>query len=240
MLLSTSRVDSAAVPPATATPAIIQESSKRLHLTSRQVPPGGMHYRIVALAAKAPREAWVGPFNDSDTLLKEVNRREKANALPLSTLEDVEDQVCQRAPPGYCRDASGQPTTHPGSLSLTLPDVVAGTKALVNWFKHGSVTDDEIRRRTAICNACPENMPISGCQGCAANSLHAVMNAIVVRSLPSDAVLHACRVCKCSLKAKVRLRLDDLPSMTKEQRDLLPPSCWIVAPVNPRDIDPRL
>lgn len=213
---------------------------EKLHLSSREVPPGGLRYKIEALAESAPQAAWVGPFNSVYDLMNEVRLRCKANGIPAPSEADVEDQICQRCPPGYCRDALNRPTFHPGSLSLSLPDVITGTKALLNWFRHGSVETEEIVRRTAICNACPENQLIQGCQGCAANSLHQLMNAIVVRPLASDAVLHACNVCKCSLKAKVRMRLDDLPPMTPDQLSRLPESCWIVATPSARDSDPRV
>ena len=213
---------------------------KGLHLSSREVPPGGLSYKILALAERAPQIAWVGPHNDSDTLTKEVNVRERANGITPSTLAEVEEQICQRLPPGYCRDAGGKPTSHPGSFALSLADVLAGTKALAGWFRHGSVDNAEIARRTAICNACPENRQISGCQGCAGAPLHALMNAIVVRSLPSDAMLGACAICKCSLKAKVRMKLDDLPALTPEQRARLPEACWLIAPASQRDSDPRV
>src|SRR6478752_5568679 len=128
-----------------------------LHLSSREVPPGGLTFKIVQLSEKAPREAWVGPFNSIYDLKNEVNKRERANGLQQSSEAEIEDQVCQRLPPGYCRDSSNRRTTHPGALSMHLPDVIQGTKALIGWFKHGSVDNAEIARRTAICNSCPEN-----------------------------------------------------------------------------------
>lgn len=225
---------------AAAAAAVLPPPPNALHLSSREVPPGGLSYKIAALAERAPRDAWVGPFNDSDTLLAEVNKRERANSLPLSSRALVEHQVCERLPPGYCRDAAQQPTLRPGSGALGLADVISGTKALAKWFVHGSVPEAEIVRRTYVCNACPQNVPILGCTGCAASSLHAVMNAIVVKPLPSDAVLQSCAVCKCSLKAKVRMRLDDLlPSMSAAQRAALPEACWLVEGENARN-DPRI
>lgn len=211
-----------------------------LHVSSREVPPGGFTYKITALAERAPQAAWVGPFNDTETLTKEVNRRELANQLPPSSLMEVENQLCQRLPPGYCRDASNRSTTRPGSLALHLADVIIGTKTLAGWFRHGSVPNEEIIRRTRICNECPENLPIVGCQGCAGAPLRALVDAIVVKPLPSDAVLGACGICKCGLKAKTRMKLEDiLPHMPADQKARLPDKCWIIAEATPRDSDPR-
>ena len=212
----------------------------RLHVVSREVPPGGFFYRILALAERAPRESVVGPFNDTETLWKEVSVRCRANGLGAPTLEDVEDQTCHRLPPGYCRDDAGNKQLEAGAMSLSLADVVNGTRALARWFKNGSVDTEETIRRTMICNACVENVPVAGCQGCAANRLHSVMNAIVVKPLPSDAVLGACRICHCSLKAKVRFRLEDLPALTLEQQAALPEKCWMIAEASLRDSDPRV
>jgi len=211
-----------------------------LHLSSREVPPGGLSFKIVALSERAPREAWVGPFNSIWDLKNEVNKRQKANRLPVSSESEIEDQVCQRLPPGYCRDKNQVRTTKPGAMALGIQDVIRGTKALAKWFVHGSVPNEEIIRRTYICNDCPLNVPIQGCTGCAGAPLYALINAIVVKPLPSDAVLQSCAVCKCSLKSKVRMQIDDvLPSMTQAQRAELPEKCWLVAPQGEQRNDPR-
>lgn len=227
--------------PANTVEAKAPEKKPLLHLSSREVPPGGLSYKITALAERNPKDAWVGPFNDTDTLTKEVNRREKANGLPISTIEVVEDQVCQRLPPGYCRDQNQRRTVSPGAMAIGVHDVIAGTRALAKWFLHGSVPNEEIVRRTYICNECPQNVPIHGCTGCSGAPLHALINAIVVKPLPSDAVLQACAICHCSLKSKTRMRIEDvLPSMTDAQRAALPEKCWLIAPETDQRNDPRI
>ncbi len=212
-----------------------------LHLSSREVPPGGLSFKIIALAERAPREAWVGPFNSIFDLHREVNIRQKANGIALSSEAEIEDQVCQRLPPGYCRDHKEVRTTRPGASALGLQDVIRGTTALAKWFLHGSVPDEEIVRRTYICNECPQNVPIHGCTGCAGAPLYRLINAIVVKPLPSDAVLQSCAICKCSLKSKVRMQIDDLlPSMTESQKSSLPSNCWLVAAKEDQRNDPRI
>jgi len=222
--------------------ATSQPAAPLLHLSSRDVPPGGLSFKIAALTEHAPRDAWVGPFNDSDTLTAEVNKREKANGIPPSSRAVIEDQICQRLPPGYCRDANQQPTRAPGNFSLTLSEVISGTMALLRWCLHGSVPVEQIVARSYRCNDCPENRPIRGCTGCAATSLYKIINKIVARPLPSDAVLDACFACKCSLKAKVRMQIDDVQkSMTPDVKARLWDRCWILAEEegNPLVNDPR-
>ena len=213
-----------------AAPASAEAAKPLLHISSREVPPGGMSYKIAELSERAPAICWVGPFNDSETLLNEVSRRCRANGVAPPSLAAVEDQVCSRCPPGYCRGADGRSATQPGAFSLGLAEVISGTKALLGWLAHGSVPDAQIATRSHVCNACPLNRPITGCTGCAATALHAVINRIVVKPLPSDAVLHACLACKCSLRAKTRMRLEDVQgALSAESRACLWDQCWITA-----------
>lgn len=202
------------------------------HLSGHtQSPPGGWTFKIVELSVRAPKLAWVGPYHTYDDCYNETVKRCKANGITPPTREAFEDQICQRAPAGVCRDELGQPSQQPGSMAVSAATFIQGTKTLFAWFRHGSVDDNEIVRRSYICNQCPENRPIAGCSACALRDAHTVINAIVAhRSLPTDAVLHACSICNCSLRAKTRMRLDDiLPHMTTAQKERLPEKCWLVA-----------
>jgi len=212
-----------------ATPAEAPAVPPVLRLFSRQVPPGGLSYRIKQLTEKAPRESLVGPYNALEMVYNEVRKRCLANGIAPPSPLDVENDICQRLPPGHCRDSRNRKTTHPGQLALSLSDVVTGTIALLRWVFNGSVPDDQIIARTYVCNGCPENLPISGCQGCAGSKLRSLINKIVAKPLPSDAVLGACGACKCSLPAKTRMKLDDVQkSMDTEKRAKLWENCWIL------------
>lgn len=203
-----------------------------LHLSNRNVgPPGSFRYRIVALADRAPALAMVGPYHSFRDLCNEVAKRCMANGLPVPSETAIEDQLCQSLPPGHCRDELGQVTLEPGNLALSLADVVQGTRTLASWFLNGRkrVTRDETVRRTYICNECPHNVSIAGCQGCSGHSLRALVNEVVANEpLPTDTMLGACNVCRCSLPAKVRMPLSDiLPHMTADQKGQLWEKCWI-------------
>jgi hypothetical protein len=147
------------------------------------------------------------------------------------TLAEFEDRLCQNLPSGHCRDEAGQPTLDPGSTSLGLMDVVSGTGHLLTWWLKGSkrVGDDEITRRSYICNGCPMHRQILGCQSCSGAPLRAIINRIIGgRSLGTDTMLGACGVCRCSLVAKTRMAKDDIVSqMPKAQYDQLWTKCWI-------------
>lgn len=203
-----------------------------LHLGNPNVsPPGSFRYRDPELAAVNPALAAVGPHHSEHDLLNDLNKRRTANGLGIMTAAVLEDRICQSLPPGYCRDELNQPTVDPGVGFLNLAQVVQGTRTLVSWFLRGRVrvSDDEVVRRSYICNQCPLHKPIHGCQGCAGNSLYSVVNEVVAnRVLPTDAMLGACGVCMCSLRAKTRLELQDIkPHMSKEQFAQLWSRCWI-------------
>lgn len=201
------------------------------HLSGHtQSPPGGWTFKIAELSVRAPKLAWVGPFHTFPDLVNEVVKRCKANGIAAPSIAEIEDQICQRTPAGTCRDELGQPSQQPGSMAVSAATFIQGTKTLFAWFRHGSVDEPEITRRSYICNQCPENRPIAGCSACALRDAHTIINAIVAHKwLPSDAVLHACSICNCSLRAKTRMRLEDiLPHMTEEQKKRLPEKCWLV------------
>lgn len=204
----------------------------RLRLPNRsQAPPGSWRYRIEALAERAPHLVWVSATTFYD-LVNEVNKRCAANGITPPDPLDIENQICQSLPSGYCTDSNGVPTAKSGTFAVMVAAFKQGTKSLITWWGNGKrrVNENEIVRRSYICNQCPENRPIEGCTACAMKGVHALVNQIVAdTTLPTDSLLQACAVCQCSLKAKVRFHLDDLrPHIPKSQLARLPEKCWIL------------
>ena len=203
-----------------------------LRLANKNVgPPGSFRYHVAALAEKAPLLSWVGPFHCWSDLVHEVEKRCKANGVTVPSPSEIEDQLCQSLPPGYCLDDRGRPTVGYGSGALSLADITQGTKTLLTWFRNGRrrVSKDEVVRRSYICNGCPFHTQISGCKSCSGNSLRTLVNEIVVNDrLPTDGMLQACGICHCSLQAKVRMELTDIvPHMSDHQKERLWDKCWI-------------
>jgi hypothetical protein len=203
-----------------------------LHLANPNVgPPGSFTITDSDLALKDPAIAVIPPQHAFVDFCREWNKRRKANGLRELNNEEMQDRLCQRLPPGWCRDELGHATIAPGSMALTLTDVIQGTRTLAAWFAHGRkrVSEDEIVRRSYLCNQCPKHVPIHGCQGCSGHTLRSLANGIVGgRDLPTDSMLQGCSVCKCSLKAKTRLPVEDIvPHMSKEQLAQLWERCWI-------------
>ena len=206
--------------------------SAKLRLPNRsQAPPGGWRYKIEALAERAPHLVWVGPITTFYDLRTEVHKRCGANGITPPEDLEMEDQICQSLPAGYCTDTFGFPTKLSGRFAVLAQAFKQGTATMVTWFRHGRrrVDKDEILRRTYICNACPENRPIEGCSACAMRGVHKLVNEIVAGTeLPTDNLLQACAICSCSLKAKTRLPLDDLlPHIPESQMKRIPEKCWL-------------
>jgi hypothetical protein len=203
-----------------------------LRLTNRiQSPPGGWRYRVEALAERAPHLVWVGPMTTFNDLRTEVHKRCSANGLTPPSDSSLEDQLCQMLPTGYCVDVDGMPTRKAGSFAVMASTFKQGTKTLYSWWKGGMqrVSNDEIVRRSYICNECPENRSIEQCSACAMKGVRALINEIVANTaLPTDQLLKACAVCQCSLPAKVRMPLETLlPHIPKDQFARLPSKCWL-------------
>jgi len=178
-----------------------------------------------------PKLGNIGPFHVLRDLENELNKRRTANGLAALPSAVVQDRLCQHLPPGYCNDESNHPTREAGAMSLTLADVVQGTRTLASWFAQGRqrVSRDEAMRRIYICNSCPRHVPIHGCQGCSGHTLRNLVSQVVAsETLPTDAMLGGCSVCHCALPAKVRLPLSViLPHMPPAQRAQLWEKCWL-------------
>lgn len=164
----------------------------------------------------------------------------KINNFPigLNFVEEMEDQLCQTLPPGWC-DQQIEPGSWAkaiGSVAMTLETVKNGTKVLAAWMASGAkhVSKEEAERRGATCLTCHFNARLSDCAGCGTESLNSIVRAIVGgETTPLDNRLHNCQICHCNLRAKVQIPSDILFSKTDPQTlKKLPEWCW----AKPKDI----
>lgn len=203
-----------------------------LHLANPNVsPPGAFRFHIAAFAEKAPHLAWVGPHHSLSDLMADIRKRCTGNGVPIPTEAEVQDQICQRLPPGHCLTQDNHDPATPGRLMTTIGTFAQGTRTLFSWWKNGRrrVSREEAMRRSYICNICPWHSPIGNCSGCAMKPVRALINEIVgIEKYPTDAFLLSCGVCHCSLVAKVRMPKDDiLPHMSESQKEQLWEKCWL-------------
>jgi hypothetical protein len=192
-------------------------------------PPGGHRFFVEAT------HTWIRDHHAYADLHDAVTLHLKANQLPIPANLDaiIQDQECSRLPGRWCVDEQGRFAATDGSDAEcnSFAVVAQGTRTLSDWKASSGeqVPEAEVVRRSYICAACPKNDLIPGCVACNSDTLKGIVDAIVgVARLPSDARLRQCRVCCCSLIAKVRLPLDVLQrNLSERQRANLPAPCWL-------------
>ena len=143
--------------------------------------------------------------------------------IPDDLAGDMEDQLCQSLPPGWCNyDRPDRPRP---SINMTWDDVKHGVATFASWIGSGMkfVPQAEAERRAAVCAKCYLNLPVHGCTGCHA----AVATVVNHKHTQADQFLKACGVCKCLLRAKVHFPLSLLDRNRSKDQPLYPDHCWL-------------
>lgn len=188
-------------------------------------PPGGWYYKDPETGREFRPVAW----ND---MLPMIIQHRKANNLPISTMlrDNVEAQVCKHVPPEWCGNITIQDRVAP----LTFAQVLQGTAVLMDWMSHGAniVSQSEANDRSRTCAHCHYNSGIEGCSTCSMGKVRELVGRIVgQRTTQGDAMIQACKICGCALKAKVWIPLDVLQRhMSAEQNNAFPEWCWCKKP----------
>lgn len=180
-------------------------------------PPDGFRY-------VDPHDGWVAhawSYNDwVELYLQHLRANERE--VPGTLGEDMQDQLCQTLPPGWC--SFDDPTRPRATTSLGWGDVLAGLKTFSNWILQGLsyVEQEEADRRALICSRCYLNVHVDGCGSC-----HKIV-AEVTKSRKSkyDFALKACAACKCLIRAKIHFPLSILDKADTVQ-ELYPDHCWL-------------
>lgn len=162
-----------------------------------------------------------------------VKQHYLANNLPigLQWAEKIQDQLCAGLDSEWCNDG-GYPIPPMGGWGFTIQAVIQGTRTLAQWMinaKGKKVELVEAERRALICAGCPFNQPPVGCSGCNIKALHDASNFVVNGAATVyDSQLQSCKICGCSLRAKIHLPLDILrDNLTDGQMNALPQHCWL-------------
>ncbi len=165
--------------------------------------------------------AWT--YNDWVALAKA--HLQANNSVPPEDLEaQMQDQLCKTLPPGWCLyDQDDRPRA---TVLLDWGTVATALSTFAGWISSGCkfVSQAEADRRADICSKCYLNVNISGCAACQ----KLIGETIGERRTKFDASLRGCAVCKCTLRAMVHFRLDDLKK-TAHQKELYlqVPHCWL-------------
>lgn len=197
-----------------------------LYLLDRTtVPPGGFKYLCTETGT------WITAASHHE-LIGSVRRHLSANVLPISaTLEqDVEHSLCATLPPGICMHKDPQIQLQETRVrKLSIAEVVSATLSIGEFLLRGRerVSPEEANRRAKICTTCPFNQPAGDCTTCSHTSIREVVEKVVGGAqTDSDAALHSCYVCGCTLKAAVWMPLDILQRHAGENLKTLPEWCW--------------
>ena len=156
-----------------------------------------------------------------------VHNHMRANnvRIPADLNEIIEDTACRNLDKWsrWCEERKPVDQTIRRS-KWTAADVKRFLTTVKNWgtqTRFAFVDQDEAERRAAICAACPMNVEVSGCMGCA--GVGAMVKLLRgTRTTREDRKLNYCDVCGCALQVKVHLPLEAVDNSGLEY----PPHCW--------------
>lgn len=185
--------------------------------TRRTAPPGGFQYfqRETEFTIKAES---LGELVDAI-----IAHRRYKNLQPQdygNVQLEAERQMCVRLGRLECKPESNEDKWVPQDNMrehINMGHVMGFSKAALAFIASGGelAPMPEVERRATICKTCPLNQPMSGCS---CNFFYKAIDATVPRSRRLDG-MHVCRVCNCSLTAKINLTEEQVV-ISNEGRDL--------------------
>lgn len=169
---------------------------------------------------------------DCDTWFLHIEKHYKDNEypMPIDWKEQVENQLCQSLPPGWCEYESGGDPQAFIDARMTMDDIINGTNVLVEFVAQGAPLVDQklADSRARTCAACYANISAGGCATC--KGLAYLVDAVAgTHKTVADGELQgkSCGVCKCLSRAHVWLTIEILSKgITPEMETLWPDHCW--------------
>jgi len=170
-----------------------------------------------------PEDGYVAQAWTYDAWINVAKHHLQANNKPVpdDLEEQMQNQLCQTLPPGWCDyDDPQRPRI---STDFSWTDMVNGLKVFASWIADGCsyVSQEEATRRALICSRCYMNVNVEGCGSCQKLAAEVTKS----RSTKYDFALKACAVCHCLLKAKVWFPTEILDRSNVSQ-ELYPDFCW--------------
>ncbi len=168
--------------------------------------------------------------NESDIVNLVVAHRRYRNLHPQdpeAVRLDIHRQICSKLGTQECQkegpDDKWKPI-NPERIRFTASMIMSFSAAALEFVKGGLklVPVEESLRRAAICQGCPMNQPMTGCN---CNNFHKIVASMVPadRTIPYVGV---CYACGCDLKSKVNLT-DEVIIESNKGRDIeYPDFCW--------------
>jgi hypothetical protein len=194
-------------------------------LEPNTVPPDG--YR----AFQPETRTWIRA-PDYNNLFFLVREHRKANNIPLGPFWEaqVEDQLCQMLPPGFCKQEDPIGRRSNIFTRIGWDDVVSGTKTIAAWATTGFKQVDQALAdsRADVCSRCPFNVQIGGLCAACQHLQNLTAQFTKGRKTAHDAFLKACAVCRCALQVKCWTPIEAIKAGTSsEQLNKFPQWCWI-------------
>ncbi len=194
-------------------------------LKTRSTPPGGWAYlqTETQFTIKAENEDAL-----IDLVMAHRQYRNLAQSDRATTKKEIERQICQRLGHLDCKPEGKDDkwVAQDGSKKIvTMAHVLSFSKAAFAFVSSGFklAPMEEVRRRAAICRACPLNQPMTGCS---CNSFYKAIDAAVSADRRLEG-LHVCKACDCSLVAKVNLTEEQVVSSNEGRKIAWPAQeCW--------------
>ena len=195
----------------------LEKGKPKLRLLNPRVTPPEPFFRY-----RFPSDGYESVATTHDAWLIDAGMHAAANGLAGPSAEEMEDQLCQTLPPGWCEfDDENRPRP---STALDWGNVEAGLKTFGRWIVGGCkfVSQEEADRRALVCTRCYLNVSLGGCSGCQRMIAEVVGN----KTTKYDFALRACGVCKCVLKAKVHFPQSILDKENQTLQEMYPSFCW--------------
>lgn len=116
---------------------------------------------------------------------------------------------------------------------LSFSNVVAGARAFLSVVGGSSVTQEEINRRSSICQGCVHKQVTTDCFSCGfGGTLNKFINEAKVRfgfgfELTQDAKKSYCEVCSCALSLMLPSKTSSFKTEDEDKQKARPDFCWV-------------
>lgn len=192
-------------------------------LSYREVPPDG--YRWTCSQTGVQIRNW-----DAVEWVGKAKRHLQSNNLPvpIDLQAQMEDQLCQLLPPGWC--AYDDPNRPRVDTRLSWVDVEVASKTFIDWAEQGRplVDQPEAERRANICARCYMNVRAQGCGKSCRALIRKLTGLFLNRKTSVDDQLNTCAACKCDMRVKCHFSLDLIESNdSRDLQQLYPDFCWL-------------
>jgi len=116
---------------------------------------------------------------------------------------------------------------------IGLKEAMSGANAVIKYLGGNSVSNDEIVRRSYICESCPLKNQIGGCGPCgAAGKIASFVNIVrqkmgISIAIPNSTKSSYCGFCDCALALLLVTKRENFHKELPEVNSKRPDNCWL-------------